>query len=47
MDESLNKAFAEYYGGFLTEEEIDKVIEGTDLWMGPEEVRERWENRNG
>lgn len=44
MDKSLNDAFKDFYSGFLTEEEMDEVIDGRDLWIGPEEVRERWEN---
>lgn len=47
MDQSLNEAFSTYYENFLTPEEIERVIEGTDLWMGPDEVRERWANRQG
>lgn len=42
MDKSLNDAFASFYEGFLTPEEIAEVIEGKDLWLGPDEVRERW-----
>lgn len=44
-DEHLNQAFKAFYSGFLSEEEMDRVIEGTDLWMGTEEVVERWVNR--
>jgi len=44
-DDHLNDAFKSFYSGFLSEEEMDKVIEGTDLWMGTEEVTERWTNR--
>jgi len=44
-DDHLNEAFKSFYSGFLSEEEMDKVIEGTDLWMGTEEVTERWTNR--
>ena len=46
MDDSLNKAFKDYYKDFLTEKEIEDVIAGEDLWMGPEEVIERWNSRN-
>lgn len=45
VDDHLNKTFRKYYQGFLTEEEIDKVIEGTDMWMGAEEVQNRWNNK--
>ena len=44
-DEQLNNAFKAFYSGFLTTDEMDKVIEGTDLWMGTSEVMERWEGR--
>ena len=44
-DDHLNEAFKSFYSGFLTEDEMEKVIEGTDLWMGSEEVQERWDNR--
>jgi ATP-dependent Clp protease protease subunit len=44
-DDHLNEAFKSFYSGFLSAEEMDKVIEGTDLWMGTEEVTERWNNR--
>ena len=44
-DDHLNDAFKDFYAGFLDEQEMDKVIEGTDLWMGKAEVAERWEQR--
>jgi ATP-dependent Clp protease protease subunit len=44
-DDHLNQAFKSFYSGFLSEDEMDKVIEGTDLWMATEEVTERWANR--
>jgi ATP-dependent Clp protease, protease subunit len=44
-DDHLNHAFTYFYSGFLTEEEMEKVIEGTDLWMDTNEVKERWANR--
>lgn len=44
-DNHLNKAFKAFYSGFLTEDEMQKVIEGTDLWMDTAEVLERWDNR--
>lgn len=44
-DDHLNDAFKSFYSGFLTEEEMDKVIEGTDLWMDTKEVADRWQNR--
>lgn len=44
-DDHLNNAFTSFYSGFLTDDEMSKVIEGTDLWMGTDEVADRWENR--
>lgn len=41
-DAQLNIAFAEIYGGFLTEHEMELVIAGKDLWMGKDEVLARW-----
>lgn len=45
MDESLERAFNDFYSGFLTEEEIQDVIDGTDIWLGEDEVLSRWNNR--
>lgn len=44
-DDHLNDAFKAFYSGFLTEEEMDRVIEGTDMWMGSAEVATRWDSR--
>jgi len=44
-DSELNKAFAEIYGGFLTEHEMELVIAGKDIWMGKEELLARYEAR--
>ena len=41
-DAELNEAFAEIYGGFLTENEMELVIAGKDFWMGQVEVQDRW-----
>lgn len=45
VDEHLSNTFSKYYTGFLTEEELLKVIEGTDLWFNAEEVTSRWANK--
>lgn len=34
------------YAGFLTEDELDQMIEGKDFWLGPEEFSERHDARN-
>lgn len=44
-DDHLSDAFSYFYAGFLNEDEMEKVIEGTDLWMGTDEVQERWDAR--
>lgn len=44
-DDQLEAAFEDIYSGFLTETERQRVIEGTDLWMGEDEVLARWEDR--
>ena len=45
IDKCLSVAFRSSYIGFLTEDEINRVLEGSDLWMGTEEVVERWGKR--
>lgn len=45
VDNHLNTAFKDFYAGFLTDEEIEKVISDSDIWMGTEEVLERWSKR--
>ena len=43
-DRELNRAFKKIYEGFLTEEEMNKVIDGTDIWLNEDEVQDRWIN---
>jgi len=45
IDESLNAAFRSFYSGFLTENEMDEIIDGKDYWMAKDEVMERWAAR--
>lgn len=45
VNEEIGKTFKAIYKGFLTEEEIERVIDDKDKWMGTEEVIERWANR--
>lgn len=47
IDDSLNDAFVDFYKGFLTEVEMKSVIDGKDLWMGKDEVMERWNYKVG
>jgi ATP-dependent Clp protease protease subunit len=44
-DDHLNDAFKSFYSGFLSTDDMERVIEGTDLWMGSDEVQERWDAR--
>lgn len=43
IDRELNKSFNRYYLGFLSQEEINDVIEGKDIWLNSEEVEQRWQ----
>lgn len=42
QDRELNRAFRDIYKGFLTESEMDRVIDGYDLYFNEDEVLERW-----
>ena len=44
-DAELSEAFADIYGGFLTEHEMELVIAGKDYWMGKKEILARWDAR--
>jgi ATP-dependent protease ClpP protease subunit len=44
-DKHLNEAFTRFYKGFLTEDEMDNVVNGSDFWMGSEDVKSRWGQR--
>lgn len=45
IDKELNKSFNRYYKGFLSQQEIEDVIEGKDIWLNSEEVMQRWHKR--
>ena len=45
VNEEIGNTFKEIYKGFLTDEEIERVIDDKDKWMGAEEVRTRWSDR--
>lgn len=45
MDSSLNDAFKEFYIGFLSEEEMEDIIDGKDLWIGSSDVKVRWDQK--
>jgi len=42
INSETNKSFRDYYKGFLTEEEIEDVIDDHDRWFDYEEVKRRW-----
>lgn len=45
QDTCMSEAFRDIYRGFLTEEEMDFVIEGKDMWIGTAELESRWKQR--
>lgn len=45
VDHELNIYFTDMYKNFLTPEEIHAVIDGKDMWMGKDEILERWSNK--
>ncbi len=44
-DANLNAAFRDFYSGFLTDTEMESVIDGQDLWLSSAEVSDRWQKR--
>lgn len=44
MKKAYPKYFRKYYGDFITEEEMESVLAGNDLWMDDEEITKRLEN---
>ena len=45
IDKSTNDAFKEFYSGFLTDKEVEEVINGKDIWLTADEVRMRWQRK--
>ena len=41
IDAQLNASFKTFYKGFLSEDEMEDVIDGKDMWMGKDEVVSR------
>ena len=41
-DTQLNEAFSSVYANFVTSHEIELIIAGKDLWMGTDEVKQRF-----
>jgi ATP-dependent protease ClpP protease subunit len=46
-DKNLENIFKDLYKSFLTDDEIAKVLEGKDMWMGKKETLERFANMKG
>ena len=44
-EKTLEASFKSIYAGFLTDKEIKTAIDGQDLWMGKEEVEQRFARR--
>lgn len=44
MKKEMPECFRRYYKNFLTDEEIEYVISGNDLYLNASEVNERWQN---
>ena len=44
-DTEIPKMFKEIHRGFLTEEEIDRVIDGKYIWLNSEEIVRRFNNK--
>lgn len=45
MDKSITKAFKDYYKDFLSENEINEVVEGKDIWLDTKDVVKRWNTK--
>ena len=45
-DRELTRAFKDIYKGFLSDEEMEKVLDGQDIWLNEIEVAERWNNKD-
>lgn len=45
IDKNMPVIFHRIYDGFLSDDEINRVIEGTDIWLNGDEVRERWKKK--
>lgn len=41
----IPRMFRDIHKGFLTDDEIERVIDGKDLWMSEEEILRRWESK--
>ena len=39
---NIEKTFRTFYKGFLTDKEMNSVIDGQDIWMNEDEVARRW-----
>lgn len=44
-DVEIPRLFKEIHKGFLTKDEIEKVLDGKDMWMSEKEIMKRWKNK--
>ena len=42
VDKTLNDSFSQIHEDFFRPEEIQSIIDGKDIWMGKDEIIERW-----
>jgi ATP-dependent protease ClpP protease subunit len=47
MDRHMREVFGRVYKGFLSEKEIESVIDGQDIWLNGDEVKERFAAAKG
>lgn len=45
VDKNLNDYFKAIHAGFFTEDEIEDIIDGKDMWLGKDEILERWASK--
>jgi ATP-dependent protease ClpP protease subunit len=47
MNTAINDLMHDVYKGFLTTDEVEKLIEGTDYWFNKDELLRRWAIKQG
>lgn len=45
VDKNLNAYFKEIHAGFFTEDELEDIIDGKDIWLSKDDVLERWSHK--
>jgi ATP-dependent protease ClpP protease subunit len=46
LNESNKRLIKKYYEAFFSEEEIDSILKGSDIWLGADEIIQRLEKRS-